>query len=409
MLSAVGQYGDGGRATLVAMRPPPPRRAVLPLLAAVVLTLAGPPAAAPAATARAELGTPTVRSRTVEFGPGRVPQAFTVPCAPGEHLLSGGHASTDQDLRVLASLPSDEQGLAVAGGSQPRAWTVRVLDERASGGTLRISALCLAGSEVTAGVFASPPATGAAIPPQAQCPAGTARSGGGHAAEWHSRLGAAAVTGSRPAGERGWAVDAALSSGQALRATEWITTYAVCLTGPVRPIAVEDVEFGLDTLARECLPGVAANVCLVPRLGVATAYCPPGSLATGGGHQLLDPAPLREYRLLENGPSAYATWTVRAAGYSSGTSPVRMRLSPVCLFPAATPDAPVKDLLPDSGADRNRALALGGGLLALLLLALLALLAVRRARRRAEPAAGIEVVVRQVRTRYRTDAYREDL
>ncbi|BCJ74528.1 hypothetical protein CS0771_40720 [Catellatospora sp. IY07-71] len=408
MLSAAGQHDGRPRATLVAMRPLTLFRAALPLLAVAGLSLAGPPVVAVAAAAPADLGTPTVRSRTVEVGPWRVPTTHTVSCAPGEQLLSGGHGGADPRLRILGSRPADQQGLPVTGGTQPRGWTVEVLDERGTASTLRISALCVAGGELTASAFASAPADGAATPPQAQCPSGMVRSGGGFAAQWHTRFGAAVVTGSSPAGERGWAVNAGLSRGQEpLRATGWITTYAVCLTGPVRPVAVEDVEFGLDTLARKCVPGIVSAVCLVPRLGIATAHCPPGSLTTGGGFQLVGPAPLREYALLEHGPSGYATWTVRVSAYTTDAAPAPMRLTPVCLFPVATPDAPISDLLPDRGADRNRALTIGG-LLTLLLLALLAVLALRRGRRRPAPTGGIEVVVRTVRTRYRTDQYRED-
>ncbi|MEV4412018.1 hypothetical protein [Catellatospora sp. NPDC049609] len=416
------------------MRPLAPLCATLPLLAAAVMAVAAPPAhaaavpavsaptaagppgsagvahaAAPVVAARADLGTPTVRSRTVQLGPGPGPWTFTVPCAPGEQLLSGGHGGADREARVIASHPSDAQGAPAAGGSQPRAWTVSVLGVAQRGGTLRVSATCLAGGEVTAAAFASPPAAGAVAAPRAECPSGMVRSGGGYAAPWQARLGAAAVSGSHPVGERGWAVDAELSRVQApLRATGWMTVYVVCLSGPVQPVVLEDVPFNLDTLAGECVPGIAANVCVVPLEGTATSYCPPGSLASGGGFQAADTAPPRPFLVVENGPSANATWTVRvSAAALGGATPVRMRLTPVCLFPVAAPDGPVDDLLPDRGATRNKALAVGGGLLVLLVL--LALLAVRRARRRTAPPAGVEIVVRTVRTRYRTDAYREDV
>ncbi|GAA1602103.1 LPXTG cell wall anchor domain-containing protein [Catellatospora bangladeshensis] len=389
------------------MRPSAFLHTVLPLLAVAVLHSAAQ-AAAPGTSVAIDLGEPAVRSRTVAFGPTAAPQSFTVGCAPGEQLLSGGYGDADPEVRVLASHPTDDQGGPVAAGSQPRAWTVTVLGLRQSAGSLRVSALCLAGGEVTAAAFAGPPADGLPDPPPAECPSGTVRSGGGYATAWQARLGAAVVSGSHPVGERGWAVDAGLTRGQAaLRASNWATAYAVCLTGPVQPVAVEDVSFNLDTLARECVPGIAAGVCLVPRLGVATAHCPPGALTSGGGFRAGDAAGQRQYSVAEDGPSAYATWTVRVSAYTTDAAPAPMRLTPVCLFPVAAPDAPVGDLLPDSGASRNQALTIVG-LLALLLLALLAVLALRRGRRRPTPVGGIEVVVRTVRTRYRTDQYRED-
>lgn len=446
VVSFGGQRIDPPRATLVAMRPHALLRAALPpLVAAVLLTAvpspvgAGPPRAealdpvadattglsavagpvsGPATAARADVGRPTVRSRTVEFGATGRPAPFTIACAPGEQLLSGGYVRdqqsggtapfpSDNQLRVISSFPSDAQGLPVAGGGQATAWTVSLFSASRAVRTLRILVTCLVGGESTVGVYASRPSSGSRVPSAAECPAGTARTGGGYALQWQIRHGAVAVYGSYPAGARGWGVE--VGTGPAGGSPT--TVYVVCHTGPVTPVEVAPVVFELQAKSRECVPGIAAAACLLPRDGTGIGHCPAGAVLAGGGYRLEEPAAaLLEYAVLADGPTGNREWNVRAVAFTTTAEPARMSLTPVCLAAAPAPDGPVSNLPNGDGGRRNMLLTLAAGLLGLLVLVLLAVLALRRSRRRdpAPPAVRIEVVVRATRAGH-TEAYREDV
>ncbi|WP_155373843.1 hypothetical protein [Catellatospora vulcania] len=376
-------------------------RVALPLLVAAASVVVASPA-------RAEVGRISVRAGTAEFGPGAAPQQYTVPCAPEEQLLSGGYAGSDPQLRIVSSHPSDGQGTPVTDGAAPRAWTIGVVNTGQAVRTLRVFATCLTGGDSTAGVYAGTQSTPFDPSVEAVCPQGTVRTGGGYWAVWYARLGAARVSGSHPAGARGWALD--FTAPANLPARSAVTALVVCHSGPVVAVAAEPTEFDLRSASPLCVVGSAANLCVVPRSGSGAARCPGGAVLTGGGYRAVTGGPLIGPAALVDGPASAGVWTVSLSGTTAQDTPVRVRVEPLCLGAVAAPSEPPSDLLPDSGARVNKALALGGGLLGSLLLILLVVLALRRARRhRPPPVPGIEVVVRTVRFRYRDDAYREDV
>ncbi|GIG00845.1 hypothetical protein [Catellatospora citrea] len=379
------------------------------VLLGVALPLAALAASALLASpARAEVGRVSVHTGTAEFGPAAAPQQFTVACAPEEQLVSGGYAGGDPQLRIVASHPSDGEGTPVADGSAPRAWTVGVVNTGQAVRTLRVFAACLTGGDSTAGVYAGTQADPSDTTVEAACPQGTVRTGGGYRAVWYARLGAVRVDGSHPAGTRGWALD--LTAPANLPARSSATALVVCHTGPVAVVAAEPVEFDLQQASPVCAVGAAANVCVVPQTGSGAARCPHGMALTGGGYRLVSGGPLTGQAAVVDGPASAGGWTVSVTGTTAQDTRVRVRVEPVCLGGVVRPSGPVSDLLPDSGARLNKALALAGGLLGLLLLILLVTLLRRRSGRRSgPPAPGIEVVVRTARFRYRDDAYREDL
>lgn len=383
------------------MRTPTLLRVALPLLVVAASVVVATPA-------RAEVGRVSVHSRTVEVGPTAVLQQFTVPCTPGEHLVSGGYAGVDPQLRVFASHPSDNQGNPFADGAAPLAWTVGLVNTGQAVRTLRVSVTCLAGGDSTAGVYAGTQSEPSDPSVEAVCPQGMVRTGGGYWAVWYARLGAARVEGSRPVGVRGWAVDLTVPANLPARSS--VTALVVCHTGPVAAVAAEPAEFDLRQASPACAVGAAANVCVVPQSGSGAARCPGGTVLTGGGYRIVSGGPLTGQAAVVDGPASAGGWTVSLTGTTAQDTRVRVRVEPVCLGNVVRPSESVSDLLPDSGARLNKALALAGGLLGLLLLVLLAILALRRSRSRSgPPAPGIEVVVRTARFRYRDDAYREDL
>ncbi|MEU8074887.1 hypothetical protein AB0B31_05510 [Catellatospora citrea] len=357
--------------------------------------------------ARAEVGRVSVHAGTAEFGPGAVPQQFTVACAPDEQLVSGGYAGVDPQLRIVASHPSDGQGNPVADRGAPRAWTVGVVNTAQAVRTLRVSVTCLAGGDSTAGVYVGTQSEPSDPSVEAVCPRGTVRTGGGYWAVWYARLGAARVDGSHPAGTQGWALDLTVPANLPARSS--VTAHVVCHTGPVAAVAAEPAEFDLQQASPVCAVGAAANVCAVPQSGSGAARCPGGMVLTGGGYRIVSGGPLTGQAAVVDGPASAGGWTVSLTGTTAQDTRVRVRVEPVCLGNVFRPSESVSDLLPDGGARLNKALALAGGLLGLLLLILLAVLALRRSRNRSgPPAPGIEVVVRTARFRYRDDAYRED-
>ncbi|GAA1400784.1 hypothetical protein ACFQZ4_44610 [Catellatospora coxensis] len=374
-------------------------RVALPVLAMAASVVVASPA-------RAEAGRVSVRNLAVEVYPGAAPQQFTVPCAADEQLLSGGYAAGGPALRIVSDHPSDGQGTPGGDGSAPRAWTVGVVNISPARYTLRVFAACLAGGDSTAGVYAGAQAEPADTSAEAVCPDGTVRTGGGYWAVWYARLGAARIDGSHPAGTRGWALDLTVPANLPARSS--VTALVVCHTGPVAAVAAEAAEFDLGSASPLCAVGSAASACVVPRIGSGSGRCPGGSVLTGGGYRMVSGGPLTGHAALMDAPLEGA-WTVRLSGSTAQDTPVRVRVEPVCLASIERPGGPVSDLLPGSGARLNKALALGGGLLGLLLLLIvLAALVLRRVRRPAPAAAGIEVVVRAARFRYRDDAYREE-
>ncbi|MEU7820208.1 hypothetical protein [Catellatospora sp. NPDC049133] len=374
-------------------------RVALPLLAVAASVVV-------AAPAQAGIGAVAVRSRTVEFGPDAAPQQVTMPCGPEEQLVSGGFAGGDPLLRVIASHPSDGQGTPVGDGSAPRAWTVGVVNTGQTVRTLEVFSVCLSGGDSTAGVYTGVQAEPSDPSVEAVCPQGTVRTGGGYWSVWYPRLGAARVDGSHPAGARGWALDLTVPANLPARSS--VTALVVCHNGPVVAVAAAAVVVDLGSASPSCAVGAAANICVVPRSGDATAECPGGAVLTGGGYRIVSEGPLSGQAALMDGPVSADAWRVRLSGTTPQDTPVRMSVEPVCLGNVVQPSEPVSDLIPDTGAKRNKALALGAGLLALLLFLLLVVLR-RVSRRSAPPPPLIEVVVRTARFRYRDDAYREDV
>ncbi len=367
-----------------------------------------------------------VHAKTVEVDYATEPQRFTVDCGPDEEVLSGGYSAPDPAVRVVSSYPSNPQGVATPDGARPRSWTVGVapLDEEGPRPRLSLAATCLAGDAGAASRVAVLTQTRAesAYSLTADCPTGTARTGGGHASLWPSdsdNAGLAVVRSSYPVA-RGWRVDVTNSPIEGpLPPTA--SVYAVCLASGDLEVA-EREPVNVDLVAGP--PACDEVSCVTSRSGVRTVQCGEGQLFAGAGYQISDPSlSLDSVRIATPAagpvvatPAAGPVWTVVVSGSTqlpatAQPTPIRMVVRTLRLVaepavstagPAPTTENPALPP-PELQARSDFSVLVGAGSIVLALLLLLLLLALRASRRggRRRLAGSVEVVVRGVRTGYR--------
>jgi hypothetical protein len=327
----------------------------------------------------ASVATAQTRSQSFEIVPNQAQlQTVSVDCAGGEVLVGGGYATASRDLRVISSYPD---GLL--------SWTVAVWNPSRNTAPLQVHARCLSGASAlnsSQSIMGQPPGV------RADCPKGTAVTGGGYRVSWAPRVAGSIVTGSHPTAANGWAVEAAHLPGEAggSAGPQRIEVFAVCLGGKAQSstlgAAVAEVAAGTPS----CLsvPNFAQQ-CNFPRTAAQKIGCPVGEVFSSSGYQVTA-GTLPNYSVLTAGGEVF-----EVGGLSRDDSAMAVRLTPVCLTWLENP-APVA---------MRWAIPVGAGVVLLLLL--LGLFLLRSKSKPGGGGGGLEVTVKAQRSAFGFDRLRE--
>jgi hypothetical protein len=430
-LSVGGQHHLRSPATIEPMR----RVAIGVVVLALALPVLG--GGGPAMAARSGgPGQLHVHTQTIQAPISADPVLFTVPCDPGEQLVSGGYFASSQDAHVVVSYPSDGKGTPTPDGGQPTAWTIGVVNDSKIQPSLSVAAACLAGGDIRSSVASTTRIQQeSSFSMAADCPSGTVRAGGGYSSVWNPTSGTAAVTGSYPQPVQQWTIDVALIPiNPDVKPQATVTVDAVCVSGTVGVSDLSPTVLDLTAGKTFCSPASQGFVaiCLTPWTGEQHVLCPAPAVLSGAGYHVVAGALPGNYSVLTAEPDSEGLWDISISGVSVGTAPISLNLTPVCLVGVATqvttsPAGGVVTTTSGGGVGTGRtdltSVALvGGGVLLLLVLVLLAALAMRQVGRRRgatgvvrpprqpKPAGvGLDAVVRAHRSSYRLDGFRETL
>jgi len=310
--------------------------------------------ATPATTAarRATVTTPgsdaTIVAKIFSVDPGTVADATTT-CPAGKRVAGGGvgqpHA-TESFAYVQQSGPVDETGSTAntASGDVGRSWSASVYSSGGEQRELRVFAICSAGSD--ARIQSNP----LSVPPHADrsasvdCPAGTRVVGGGIGQSGATSPLFATVQRSGPVDETGTTA----STGTGDVARSWFASVHN-LSGDTRDFEV----FAICSAKSDATIASKAFTVAPDTVGDATATCPTGRRALGGGLGQPDAANAFYGYVLQSGPadgtgSTTSTdsgdvargWAVSVSN-SSGAAAREFKAFAICTGDAAAPPKPV--------------------------------------------------------------------
>jgi len=249
----------------------------------------------------------------------------------------------------------------------------------------------------------------------AECPDGTARTGGGYRWEYAPpKLAALAVTGSYPQADRRWSIDATtVANDPNAKAGAFASAYAVCLAGGITATASLPARLDVQSGQPDCSTFNQLAFCAVPRNGVQSARCATDQVLGGGGYHVTVGTLPGPYSVRVDTASREGGWSIVVGGVSPKPDPISLDVIALCL--AAVVVTPT----PDGGtvtASWDWPLITGVGLAVLVLLLLLVTaLALRRALRRPRgrdrqvQLPQLDVVVRATRSAFRPNEIREVL
>ncbi|HEX6683183.1 MAG TPA: hypothetical protein VF062_10325 [Candidatus Limnocylindrales bacterium] len=314
-----------------------------------------------------------VRTTQVSVLAGGAVQEFTLDCAPGDWVLSGGFRHAAAALRIRGSHPSP---------AKP-AWVVSAVNPGITAVELALTVVCAAGEVRSAVKMAS----GSSLRASTQCAQGSVVTGGGYSSN------GAEFIGSHPAVGEGWAVTAVAAADST--APPEVSVYAVCVSG-----AVEPGDAGWSML--EVGPsGSASQVVMCD-----------GQLV-GGGYEMSEEQPAATPFSVVEAAVGGGAWRVGVSGRGADNQPFSVRLVAICVqLPGPGPGLDTGGLPvgQEPVAERDEILPIIGGscLVSALLLALILVMSARmRSRSRRGAQAQVAVVLRAHHSSFRMDEFRE--
>jgi len=249
-------------------------------------------------------------------------------------LVSGGYIVPNQPVAAVFSYPSDAKGTPARSGDQARAWTIGVTNATKTTQVIQVVAACLVGGDGQSSVQAvTETHLENAFTMAAECPDGTARTGGGYRWEYAPpKLAALAVNGSYPQADRRWSIDATtLSSDPNAKAGAFASAYAVCLSGGVATTLGGPVRLDVQSGQPDCSTVNQLAFCAVPRNGVQSARCATDQVLGGGGYHVTAGTLPGPYSVRGDTPSREGGWSIVVGGVSANSDPISLDVTALCL------------------------------------------------------------------------------